>query len=223
LGIVTIMGLIPEEHRQHIKEELNQKLTGKVKVIVFTQEMECPLCKEARELVEEIGSLSDKIEVTVYDFVKDKEQATLYKVDKVPAIVVLGEKDYRIRYYGLPFGYEFQTFLEDLLIVSNRSSGLSEETKTKLKAVDKPVHIQVFVTLTCPYCPITATLAHKFAMESELITAEVVDVNEFPQIGIKYNVFGVPKTVINEKVEFISVVQENVFLEHILEALKTLP
>lgn len=221
--MAKVMGLIPEEHKQHIKEELIQKLTNKVKVIMFTQEIECPFCKETRELVGEIGSLSDKIEVAVYDFVKDKEQVALYNVDKVPAIVVLGEKDYRIRYYGLPFGYEFQTLLEDLMIVSNRNSGLSEETKTKIKAVDKPVHIQVFVTLTCPYCPITATLAHKFAMESELINADVIDVNEFPQIGIKYNVFGVPKTVINEKVEFVSVVQENVFLEHILEALKTTP
>ena len=217
------MSLIPEEHKQHVKAELNEKLTNTVKLIMFTQEIECPFCKETRELIQEIGGLSDKIEVTIYDFVKDKEQATLYRVDKVPAIVVLGEKDYGIRYYGLPFGYEFQTLFEDLVSVSSRNSGLSEETKAKIKALDKPVHIQVFVTLTCPYCPITASLAHKFAMESDYITAEVVDVNEFPQIGIKYNVFGVPKTVINEKVEFISVVPENVFLEHVLAAVKTQP
>jgi len=217
------VSLIPEEQKQRVKAELNEKLTNKVKLIMFTQEIECPFCKETRELIQEVGGLSDKIEVTIYDFVKDKEQATLYKVDKVPAIVVLGEKDYGIRYYGLPFGYEFQTLFEDLVSVSNGNSGLSEETKAKIKTLDKPVHIQVFVTLTCPYCPITASLAHKFAIESDYITAEVVDVNEFPQIGVKYNVFGVPKTVINEKVEFISVVPENVFLEHVLAAVKTQP
>ena len=217
------MSLIPEEQKQRVKAELNEKLTNKVKLIMFTQEIECPFCKETRELIQEVGGLSDKIEVTIYDFVKDKEQATLYRVDKVPGIVVLGEKDYGIRYYGLPFGYEFQTLFEDLVNVSNRNSGLSEETKAKIKTLDKPVHIQVFVTLTCPYCPITASLAHKFAIESDYITAEVVDVNEFPQIGVKYNVFGVPKTVINEKVEFISVVPENVFLEHVLAAVKTQP
>jgi glutaredoxin-like protein len=217
------VSLIPEEQKQRVKTELNEKLTNKVKLIMFTQEIECPFCKETRELVQEVGGLSDKIQVTIYDFVTDKEQATLYRVDKVPAIVVLGEKDYGIRYYGLPFGYEFQTLFEDLVSVSNRNSGLSEETKAKIKAIDKPVHIQVFVTLTCPYCSITASLAHKFAMESDYITAEVVDVNEFPQIGVKYNVLGVPKTVINEKVEFISVVPENVFLEHVLAAAKTQP
>lgn len=215
------MGLIPEEYKQHVKAELSERLTNKVKVVVFTQEIECPFCKETRELVEEIGGLSDKIEVAVHDFVRDKEQAALYKVDKVPAVVVLGEKDYGMRYYGLPFGYEFQTFLEDLISVSNRDSGLSEETKTKLKTIGMPVHIQVFVTLTCPHCPTTASMAHRFAMENDLITAEVVDVNEFPQIGIKYGVMGVPKTVINEKVDFIGVVPENIFFEHVLAALKT--
>ncbi len=214
------MGLLPEEHKQHIKEELNQKLTNKVKLIAFTQENECPFCKETRELIQEMGQLSDKLEVTVYDFQKDKDQAALYKVDKVPALVILGEKDYGIRYYGLPFGYEFQTLIEDLKAVSRSETGLSDTTKELLKTVDKPVHIQVFVTLTCPYCPVIASLAHKIAMENDLIMAEVVDVNEFLQIGIRYNVMGVPKTVINEKVEFLSVVPEEVFVGHILEALR---
>ena len=218
---MKLSGLIPEERKQLIQTELNAKLTNKVKVIVFTQENECAMCRETRELVGEVGRLSDKIDVAVYDLQKDIEQATLYGVDKVPAIVLLGEKDYGMRYYGLPFGYEFQTFFDDLLSVSGRNSGLSDETKAKLRAVDKPVHIQVFVTLTCPYCPIIASLSHRFAMENSPISSEVVDVNEFVQIGIKYNVLGVPKTVINETVEFVGVVSENVLCDHVLEALKT--
>jgi len=214
------MGLLPEDHKQHIKEELDQKLINKVKLIVFTQENECPFCKETRELVQEMAGLSDKIEVTVYDFVKDKDQAATYNIDKVPALAILGEKDYGIRYYGLPFGYEFQTLMEDLVAISNRNSGLSETTRDLLRTIDKPVHIQVLITLTCPYCPVIASMAHKFAMESDLIKADVVDVNEFLQVGMRYNVMGVPKTVINEKVEFLSVVPEEVLVGHIFEALR---
>ena len=217
------MTLIPEEHKERVKRELGERLTNRVKVIVFTQENECAMCKETRELIEEVKGLSDKIDVEVYDFEKDKEQVTLYKIDKVPASVFLGEKDYGIRYYGLPFGYEFQTFLDTLMSVSSQNSGLLEETKAKIRTIDKPVRIQVFVTLTCPYCPIIASLAHRFAMENDLITSEIIDVNEFVQIGIKYNVLGVPKTVINENVEFVGVVSENVLLEHIFEALRTRP
>ncbi len=86
------MSLIPEEQKQRVKAELNEKLTNKVKLIMFTQEIECPFCKETRELIQEVGGLFDKIEVAIYDFVTDKEQATLYRVDKVPAVVVLGGK-----------------------------------------------------------------------------------------------------------------------------------
>ena len=212
--------MLPEEHKQHVKEELSQKLINKVKLVGFTQESECTFCKETRELIQEMSQLSDKIEVTVFDFVKDKDQAALHKVDKVPALVIMGEKDYGIRYYGLPFGYEFQTLMEDIVAVSSGASGLADTTKALLKTVDKPIHIQVLVTLTCPYCPIIASMAHRFAMESDLVTADVIDVNEFLQIGIKYNVMGVPKTVINEKVDFLSIVSEEVFVGHIMDALR---
>jgi protein-disulfide isomerase len=59
-------------------------------------------------------------------------------------------------------------------------------------------------------------MAHKFAIENDLITADVVDANEFPQLAIKYGVMGVPKIVVNEKVEFVGAVPENMFLEHVL-------
>jgi len=214
------MGLIPEEHKQHIMEELNEKLTGAVQLIMFTQETECSFCKQARELVEEIGGFSDKINVVIYDFVKDKDKAYAYKVDRVPAIIIKGEKDYGIRFYGLPFGYELQTFLESMINVSSKDSRLPEEVKTKIKAIDRPVHIQVFVTLTCPYCPIVAGFAYKFAMENDFVTADVVDISEFPHLGYKYGVMGVPKTVINEKVEFLGAVPEDVFLEYVLSAIR---
>jgi predicted DsbA family dithiol-disulfide isomerase len=80
------------------------------------------------------------------------------------------------------------------------------------------VHIQVFVALTCPHCPVAASTAHKFAVESDLIRADVVDVNEFPYLALKYGVMGVPKTVINEKIEFIGAFPEDLFFEHVLLA-----
>jgi protein-disulfide isomerase len=87
-----------------------------------------------------------------------------------------------------------------------------------LKEVKIPVHIQVFVTLTCPHCPFVASTAYKFAIENSLIKADVIDASEFPQLAIKYAVMGTPKTVINEKVDFIGVLPEDLFLEHVLLA-----
>lgn len=212
------MSLIPEEHKQHLKSELNEKMENPVKIIMFTQEVECQFCAQTRQLINEIAALNDKIKVEVYDFVADAEKAKEYGVDKVPATIVMGEKDYGIRYYGLPFGYELQTLLEGIINVSKGKTDISEETRNRLKEIKTPVHIQVFVTLTCPYCPIVASIAHKFAIESDLIKADVIDASEFPHLGLKYNVMGVPKTLINEKIEFDGVLPEDLFLEHILLA-----
>jgi glutaredoxin-like protein len=210
--------LIPEEHKKHLQDELASKLVNPVRLVVFTQKYECPYCAQARSLIEELVGLSDKIGVEVYDFVADSEKVKAYGVDKVPAIAIVGGKDYGVRFYGLPYGYELGALLEGVIAVSRGGADLSEEVREKLKSIRVPVHIQVFVTLTCPYCPSVASLAYKFAVESDFVRTDVVDVGEFPHLGHKYAVMGVPKTVINEKVEFVGAVPEEIFLEHILLA-----
>ena len=161
------------------------------------------------------------IKVEIYDFVKDAEKAKEYRIDKVPVVAIVGKKDYGIRYYGIPYGYEFNTFVENIVNVSKESTNLLEETKQKLRSIDKPVHIQVFITLTCPYCPVAASLAHKFALESNgMVRSDVIDVTEFPHLGHKYSVMGVPKIVINEQTELVGAVPEAQFVAHVVQAQK---
>lgn len=210
------MSLIAEEHKEHIKSQLAENLINPVRLIMFTQELECQYCVQTKQLVYELAALNDKIQAEVHDFVADAELAKQYGVDKVPAIVLLGAKDYGIRFYGLPYGYEFQTLMSGLAIVSQGKTALSEETKAKIRSITTPVHIQVFVTLTCPHCPAAASMAHMFALENDLIRADAIDANEFPQLAIKYGIMGVPKIVVNEKVEFVGAVPENMFLEQVL-------
>lgn len=212
------MSLIPDEHKEHLKSELNEKLENPVRIVMFSQAIECQFCAQTRQLINEVASLNDKIAVEVYDFVSDAAKAKEYGIDKVPALAVVGEKDYGIRFYGLPFGYELQTLLESIINVSRRRTDLSEEVRKRLGEIKTPVHIQVFVTLTCPYCPVVASIAHKFALENDFIKADVIDATEFPHVGLKYNVMGVPKIVINEKTEFMGVFPEDLFLEHVLLA-----
>lgn len=219
--VKTVLGLLPEEQKAHLKQALQQNMKDPVRIVVFTQEMECEFCRESRELAQEVASLMpDKIQVEIYDFVKDEVKAKEYGVDKVPAIAVLGAKDYGIRYYGIPYGYEFSSFLETIINVSKGATNLSEDTKGKLKALDRQAHIQVFVTLTCPYCSIAAGIAHKFAIESSMVKSDVIDVGEFPHLAQKYSVMGVPKIVINERTELVGAVPEAQFVAHVLQATK---
>jgi glutaredoxin-like protein len=207
------MGVLTEQHRTKIRAELRQALINPVVLTVFTQEFECSYCKETRELIQELASLSDKIKIQVFDLMNDKERAIEYEIDKVPAIVIEGSKSTRAKFYGVPAGYEFTTLLRDIVQLSRGETELSPATKKILSAVSHPVHIQVFVTPTCPYCPRMVSLAHQFAMENQNIKAEMVEVNEFPQLAIKYNVMGVPKTVINESVEVLGMQPEEEFVQ----------
>lgn len=143
------MALLSEEIKKDVQTEL-QSLKNEVKLIVFTQEIECEYCNENRMLAEEIASLSDKIKVEVYNFTLDKNKVEEYKIDKIPAIAVCdgAGKDYGIRFYGIPAGYEFTSLMEAMRMVSSGESGLEEESKKELLKLNKPVHIQVFVTLT---------------------------------------------------------------------------
>jgi glutaredoxin-like protein len=88
--------------------------------------------------------------------------------------------------------------INDILIVSKRDSGLDAKTREFLKNLDRPLHLQVFVTPTCPYCPRAVLLAHQMAMENPLmIRAEGVEATEFPELANRFHVRGVPQTVIN--------------------------
>ncbi len=195
------MSLLNDEIRGQLEQEFS-KLSNPVKLVLFTQANECQYCKETHQLVEEIAELSDKINLEVYDLVGDPEVVEQYQIDKIPAIAVVRDgdepRDYGIRFYGIPSGYEFGSLIEDIAMVSAGESGLSPATKEYLATLDKPLHLQVFVTPTCPHCPRAVRLAHMLAMESDQVQGDMVEAIEFPHLSNKYQVMGVPRTIINE-------------------------
>lgn len=179
-------------------QEVFAVLKKEVTLKYFTQSIECQFCSDTRELLEEVAEISKKIKLEVYDFVEDKEEVEKYNIDKIPAIVVMDEKDYGIRFYGIPGGYEFGSLVEAIKLVSTGETMLSNEGKKFLDGLKKDVHLQVFVTPTCPYCPGAVVLAHHLAYYSPKVKGDMVEASEFPHLSIKYNVMGVPRTVINE-------------------------
>ena len=98
---------------------------------------------------------------------------------------------------GIPAGHEFTSLIVSLVNVSKQESGLSDQVKAKLAELDQPVNLKVFVTPTCPYCPNAVILAHQMAIESTMVTSEMVEAMEFAELSEQFNVSGVPHTVIN--------------------------
>ncbi|MDN5315298.1 MAG: hypothetical protein PWP10_4048 [Clostridiales bacterium] len=210
------MALFEENVKQQLKGILEQ-LGEEVQIIYFTQEIECQTCRDGRQFVEEISELSDKLKLIKYNLVTDKEKSKLYNVDKVPAIALADKdgKDTGIRFYGVPGGYEINSFLSALIEVSGKGAEMPPQIDERVKKIKKDVHIQVFVSLGCPYCPDAVATAHRLALENENIVADMVETSQFPHMAIKYNVSGVPKVIINENHEFTGAQPITAFLDMI--------
>lgn len=227
------MEILDKNVKEATQKKFNEELAGDVTLIHFTQEpsrlilpemikgQECMFCKETKVLITEVASLSSKIKLEIYDFLADKDKAAEFGIDKIPATVVSGQKNYQVRFFGIPSGYEYASLLEAIIDVSRRETSLSATTKEKLAQLKQAVQIQVFVTPTCPYCPQAVRLAHQAAIESPLVTGDMIEATEFPHLAQKYNVTGVPKTIINDHEELVGAVPEHVFLEALLKAAST--
>ena len=197
--------------------EILAKVPNPVRLVVFTQENDCQHCREAREMAQEVAGLSDKLSVEIHDLQKDKDKAGEYGVDKVPAICVAGERNYGIRYYGVPAGFEFTTLLTLVELAGRQDSGLKPEARTKLAGLASPVDLQMFVTLTCPVCPLAAGVAASLAIEKENISLSIIDAAEFPQLAGLYEVMAVPRTVVNRGHSFEGALPEDRFIDEVIK------
>ena len=151
------MAFIPEQNKAEIKRRFRKELKEDVTVSFFTTissllltipGRECPTCPQNQELLEEVTALSPKLHLKTYDFYSDTEARDEYKVERIPATVLEANGSGRLRYYGIPAGYEFATLLEDLTTLSRGVSPLENTTRKQLRRVNQPVHMQVFVTPT---------------------------------------------------------------------------
>jgi len=205
------MRIISEKDRRQIEKILGG-MKDPVKLIHFTRETECDTCDETRALLEELAAISDNLSLEVIAF----DAANEFGVDKVPATVIERADGQRLRFYGIPAGYEFASLLDAIVLVSKGDSELAPESRTLLASVRDPLHLEVLVTPTCPYCPRAVRLAYQLALENPNITADAVEIGEFPSLGQQYRVMGVPKTMINGRDGIDGALPESAFVPMLL-------
>lgn len=192
------MPILDDKVISEVKKQL-APMTKPVTLKFFSQDFECMYCKETHQLLEELLSTNPLLKLETYKFESDEAVVKEYGIEQIPAIAVVGEEDYGIRFYGIPSGYEFTSLLNAILMVSTGIAKLLPETKAWLDNLKEDIHLKVLVTPTCPYCPPAVMLAQRLAMYSKRVKAEMIEVSEFPHLAQKYAVQGVPRTVINEK------------------------
>jgi glutaredoxin-like protein len=216
--------LLDEKTISEIRQTFAQ-MKEPVQILFFGSHDNCDYCTDTQQLLEEVAAIDEKLGLRIYDLQADADMAGKFGVDKAPGIVIAADldnqiTDFGIQYSGIPSGHEFSTLINDILLVSNRDSGLSPKTREYLKNIDKPLLLQIFVTPTCPYCPRAVLLAHQMAMENpKMIHAEGVEATEFPELAQKFFVNGVPQTVINSGAAMVvGAVPEQKLLAEIMRA-----
>jgi glutaredoxin-like protein len=133
--------------------EVFDGLKNPVHIMFFGSQENCQYCDDTRQLVEEVAAISDLMSIEIYDMEADADLAAKYNVDKAPGVVIAAKEgdqvtDFGVRLVGIPSGHEFTSLIQDILLVSNRDSGLNPQTREFLQGLDKPVLLQVFVTPT---------------------------------------------------------------------------
>jgi alkyl hydroperoxide reductase subunit AhpF len=141
------MGFLSAQDEEAVKKEF-ERLGGSVKLTVFASELGPDTNAQTVRLIQEVAALSDKLSVSVLNPHIDRERAAAYAVDVSPAVVVEGERDYGIRFLGMPAGYEFSNLIDSIIAVSNDEAALSADTKAALAELTDAVTIKVFSTPT---------------------------------------------------------------------------
>ncbi|HDJ27189.1 MAG TPA: hypothetical protein ENF35_02620 [Aciduliprofundum sp.] len=216
--------MLSESVKREIKERFEAVLEREVGIATFVGP-NCQYCGLTLDLMKELASLSDLINLQVYDVARDAYESSQFGIYGVPAIAILdGDRDTNIRYFGIPAGYEFGPIVGIIEDVGagrvGEATRLPKKIKEKLSGVRKRVVIREFVTPSCPYCPKVATIIFRFALFNENIRSEVVEAMEFTELADKWNVQGVPHTVFNDRedLQLVGAYPIDYFAEYALKA-----
>jgi glutaredoxin-like protein len=208
-----------EATREQVRE-MFEALDNDVTIHLFTESERCLYCNDTRDLVELVAELSNAIKVVEHKGSLDTDIAKKLGVTHHPAIVLHGKDEYKVKFYGIPAGHEFSALIGGIVDVSHGTVPLPPDIVEDIRSIDKPIHIKVFVTPQCPYCPGMTRLAHQAAILNPLIDAEMFESLEMQQEAVKYEVFGVPKTIFNETVTVEGLTPPEMFVEKLFEAIE---
>ena len=208
---------IPEQELLKIQESLRAALQGGVKIDYFHRrktallvpgQEPCESCEEVKAVLEQLADASDLIDLQVYAFDEERDLATKRQIDRVPGIVVRGEVNRPLRFFGLPGGALFPVFLQTLVDASVKSPTPAPEVARALKKLRKPVQLHVFGSLTDPHSGEAARLALRLAVVSPRVRTSVYAIEEFPELGEQFGVQAIPATVVDERLGLAGVVED---------------
>ncbi len=146
---------------------------------------------EVQGFMNEFSSLSEKVKCVKDDALKTKA---------LPSISLYNDKDLYtgVSFHGVPGGHEFNSFVIGLYNAAGPGQKISDDDLNKIKAINKTIHIDVAVTLSCTNCPDLVMAVERIALENDKITLDIYDLSQFEELKSKHNIMSVPCMILND-------------------------
>lgn len=209
--------VIKDDDVAYASQLLGSEVKREVRVELFLSEKDCRYCPLAKSLLEQLASFNPLIKLELRDLDLDKERAREYALEQAPSTVIHANNGTKFYYLGVPSGNQLRSLAEDITDASRGETNMSGFARRSVSSVKRPMSVDVFVTPTCPYSPIVVRAAHRLAMENANLRSRMIEIIEFPDMALKYNVMGVPKILIDDKIVFDGALAEEALAE-VLEA-----
>jgi len=209
--------MISEGERLSLQRKFSLGMKDDVTLVVFADDT--GIGSELIETATNLANLNPKIKVIVEKVVDGKNQRMRdMRIENYPVLVVTKGEFNRIRYYGVPSGFEISPISDAIVELSASKSGLSQKAKDSLATVRRRANIKIFVLTTCVYCPIVARHAYRAAIESQKVTAEIIDSQLFADLAQRHSVMGVPKIILNDNTDITGAIQETDFFQKLKDS-----
>ncbi len=213
------MAFIGDQLRSSLTEHL-ASLPRPVRLMLFTAGEACRVCPLQESLLHELAGLSEHLSLTVVDTTVEPEKAATHEVERTPTTLVLADAGARFRFSGVTGGHEFGSLVDAVLLAATGEAALPAGLNDLAALLDEPTHIEVMVTLTCPYCPGVVSFVHRLAMVNSLVSTDIVDMAEFPLVAETYRISGVPRIVVNGRPGFEGALDDTEAMLEILRLVK---
>ena len=177
--------------------------------------VERPTAPLALEVYQELAELSDRITLTVYELEDEAEMAQRRDVIEAPGLVLRGELNRPLRYYGAPTGHLFVALIRAMVLASTRAAKPSAQIQRLLRKLRQKTRLRVLGSPLDPNAGQAALIAYSAALLSPKLQADVFTIEEFPEIARRSGVQAAPTTFVGDQMGFAGVVEPLELCEYI--------
>ena len=210
--------MLSEGDRASLERRFAQGMKDDVTLLLFVDEGSA-MEKELTDFANTLAQTNPKIKVDVQKAEDGKNQRMReLHIEHWPCLVLAKGDFTRIRYYGIPAGYEIPSLVDAIVELSSMRTTLSPKARSALATVRRKANIKIFILTTCQFCPTVARHAYRGAIESPRVTAEIIDSQMFPDLATRHSVMGVPKIILNDNLDITGAITDVEFFDRLRDS-----